>query len=195
MDLQPLIKEQIESSIALKNQVLNSSIETIEDIVKVIIKAYNSHNKVLWFGNGGSAADAQHLSAELVGKFNLNRKALASIALTTNTSILSAIGNDFDFNDIFSRQVEAHVKEGDVVIGISTSGKSQNVIQGLELARQMGGETVALVGETSEMLNGIAQYVVQIPSQDTPRIQEAHIMVGHIICCLVEQELFGHSTQ
>jgi len=148
---------------------------------------------VLWFGNGGSAADAQHLAGELVGKFYLKREALASIALTTNTSELTAIANDYDFNQVFARQVEALANPGDVVVGISTGANSLNVIKGIEEAKHRGAITIAFTGASGRKLNanGNVDYLLTVPSEDTPHIQESHIMVGHIICYLVEKELFG----
>ena len=186
------IKLSIENSIDIKEQVLHLCLHEIAQVAEEISKAYGKGKKVLWFGNGGSAADAQHLSAELVGKFYQKRDALPSIALTTNTSILTAIANDFDFSNIFSRQVEALVEKDDIVIGISTSGSSKNVIQGLSEAKNRGAITIALTGKlTDETIKTYADYLIEIPSNDTPRIQESHIMIGHIICDIVEHELFS----
>jgi D-sedoheptulose 7-phosphate isomerase len=186
------ITKDIEDSINIKQQLLKSGPNLIGQIAEEIINAYKKGNKVVWFGNGGSAADAQHLSAELVGKFYDKRDALESIALTTNTSILTAIANDFDFSKVFSRQVKALVKEGDIAIGISTSGTSSNVIRGLEEAKKRGAITVAFTGKLDdEKINKNIDYIVAVPSKDTPRIQESHIMIGHIICHLIEREFFG----
>ena len=188
-----LISDYIEKSIKIKKEILNTKIEIINQIAKEIINAYKLKNKVLWFGNGGSAADAQHLACELVGKFYLERKALASIALTTNTSELTAIANDYDFDQIFARQVEALVNPGDIVIGISTSGNSNNIINGIKEAKRRGAITIAFTGASGGKLEGDknVDYLLTVPSEDTPHIQESHIMIGHIICYLVEKELFG----
>ena len=171
--------------------MLKDHIPGIALVTEVILNAYHNGNKVIWFGNGGSAADAQHLACELVSRFYFERKALASIALTTNTSELTAIANDYSFEQIFSRQIEALVNSGDVVIGISTSGNSPNVIEGIRTAKKLGAITIAFTGATGGKLQGIADYLLTVPSDDTPHIQESHIMIGHVLCYLVEKELFG----
>ncbi len=188
-----LILDYIEKSIQTKKELLKTGVEVIVEISEEIIKAYRRGNKVLWFGNGGSAADAQHLACELVNKFYLERKALASIALTTNASELTAIANDYDFDQVFERQVEALVNPGDIVIGISTSGNAPNVIKGIEEAKQHGAITIAFTGALGGKLkgNGNIDYLLTVPSEDKPQIQESHIMIGHIICYLVEKEVFG----
>ena len=187
------ISDYIEKSIRMKKEILKVKVEIINQVAKEVIDAYKRKNKVLWFGNGGSAADAQHLACELVGKFYLERNALASIALTTNTSELTAIANDYDFDQVFARQVEALVNPGDVVIGISTSGNSNNVINGIKEAKRHRAITIAFVGASGGKLEGDknVDYLLTVPSEDTPHIQESHIMIGHIICYLVEKELFG----
>ena len=190
-----LALKYIEDCFHIKEQLVKTRLKTITEIADEIVRAYRKGNKVVWFGNGGSAADAQHLSAELVGKFYLKRKALASIALTTNTSILTAVSNDYNFSEIFARQVEALVNQGDVVIGISTSGDSQNVIQGIEQAKQIGAVAVAFTGATGGKLKKSVDYLIAVPSTDTPQIQESHIMLGHIICYLVEKELFDENNE
>lgn len=162
----------------------------IKHISQAIIKAYKNKKKVVLFGNGGSAADAQHLAAEFVGKFYKERESLPSLAFHTNTSSITATANDFGYEFIFERQVSAFVEEGDIVIGISTSGNSPNVIKGLEKAKEKGAITVGLTGQKESKVEKIADYCLKIPSTDTPRIQEGHITVGHIICYLVEKELF-----
>lgn len=188
---QNIISDYIERSIKTKKLLSISQTEVIIQIAEEIINAYRRGNKVLWFGNGGSAADAQHLACELVSKFYIERKALASIALTTNTSELTAIANDYDFDRVFARQVEALVNSGDVVIGITTSGNSPNVIEGIIEAKHRGAITVGFTGATGGKLKGYVDYLLTVPSEETPHIQEAHIMVGHIICYIVEKELFG----
>ena len=186
-----LISEYIEKSIQTKKDLLQDHIPEIVRVADVILNACRTGNTIFWFGNGGSAADAQHLACELVSRFLIERKALASIALTTNTSELTAIANDYDFNAVFSRQIEALVKPGDVVIGISTSGNSPNVIEGIRTAKRLGAITVAFTGATGGKLCGEADYLLSVPSDVTPHIQEAHIMIGHVLCYLVEKELFG----
>ena len=192
-----LISDYIERSIQTKNEVLKTRVEVIAQIAEEVVDAYKRGNKVLWFGNGGSAADAQHLACELVSKFYLERKALASIAFTTNTSELTAIANDYDFEHVFARQVEALANAGDIVIGISTSGNSANVIAGIEEAKRRGAITIAFTGASGGKLkgNGNVDYLLTVPSEDTPHIQESHIMIGHIICYLVEKGLFGDNKE
>lgn len=187
---QKIISDYIVGSIQTKEELLKKRLEVISQISKVIIHAYRQEKKVVWFGNGGSAADAQHLACELVSRFNFDRKALPSIALTTNTSELTAIANDYDFDHVFARQVEALVKKGDVVIGISTSGNSSNVIKGIIEAKRLGAITIGFTGASGGKLKNFVDYLLNVPSDSTPHIQEAHIMVGHVICLLVEKELF-----
>ncbi len=186
-----LISEYIKQSIQTKKDLLKDNFSEIVRVADVIINACRNGNTIFWFGNGGSAADAQHLACELVSRFFIERKALASIALTTNTSELTAIANDYDFNTIFSRQIEALVKPGDIIIGISTSGNSPNVIEGIRTANRLGAITVAFTGATGGKLQGEADYLLSVPSDVTPHIQESHIMIGHVLCYIVERELFG----
>jgi len=193
--MEEIVRKHFEECIRIKKQLIKASPKLIAQIAEEIIRAYRKGNKVLWFGNGGSAADAQHLSCELLSKFYIRRKALESLALTVNTSALTAIANDYEFDEIFARQVEASVKPGDIVIGISTSGNSRNVIRGIEEAKRQGGITVALTGATGGKMKGKVDYLVAVPSTETARIQESHIMIGHIICYLVEKELFGEHIE
>jgi D-sedoheptulose 7-phosphate isomerase len=158
----------------------------LERIAAEMTRAILAGNKILWCGNGGSAADSQHLAAELMGRFRRERPALPSIALTTDTSILTAIGNDYGYEKVFARQVEALCVEGDVVVGISTSGSSRNVCAALELARQLGAFTVALSGEGGGAMIQFADAAICIPSKDTARIQEGHILCGHMLCDWIE---------
>ena len=188
------IKNQIEDSVHVKEKVIDECVDAINDVAEVIIKAYNNGKKVLWCGNGGSAADAQHLSCELVSKFYMDRKALRSIALTTNTSIMSAVSNDFSYEDIFKRQVEALADKGDILIGITTSGTSKNVINALKYANEKGVITIAFTGEFINEIKNCSDYLISVPSNSTPNIQESHIMIGHIICYLVEKTLFGDKS-
>jgi len=189
MGLESEIIRQVEDSIEL-SRYLQREVRTLIKIADLLVDAFRRGNKVLLFGNGGSAADAQHIACELAGKFCLHRAPLPAISLTTNTSILTAVGNDYSFEEIFARQVKGLVKEGDVVIAISTSGSSPNVLRGINEAKQLGATTVAFTGQAGR-LKDLADYTLSVPSKDTPRIQEAHITAGHIICYLVEQALFG----
>jgi D-sedoheptulose 7-phosphate isomerase len=184
------IVKQIEDSIVLK-KYLQKEARSIMAIADLLVNAFKKRNKVLLFGNGGSAADAQHIACELAGKFYLDRAPLPAIALTTNTSSLTAIGNDYSYEEIFARQVRGLARRGDIVIGISTSGNSPNVLRGIEEAKRLDATTIAFTGRGGK-LKKLADYVLSIPSGDTPRIQEAHITAGHIICYLVEQALFGN---
>jgi len=184
----------IRESIKLHQDILDGTMEPLVEATGMLVRALTQGKKVLFFGNGGSAADAQHLAAELVNRFLFDRPALPGIALTTDTSVLTCIANDSDFSKVFSRQIEALGKEGDVAVGISTSGSSRNVLEGLKMARNMGMGTIALVGgRNAESGLDSIDVVLSIPSTCTPRIQEAHIMIGHILCELVEKQIFSNS--
>lgn len=185
-----VIKELNESA-GIKTRLGSESAGIIVEIAELLVSALERGRKVLFCGNGGSAADAQHLAAELLGKFKLHRKALPSIALNVNTSALTAIANDYEYDKVFERLVEALGMEGDVLIGISTSGTSKNVVRAMDMARSKGISTVAFVGSLPGTVGASADICLCVPSKDTPRIQEAHITVGHIVCGLVEQRLFG----
>jgi D-sedoheptulose 7-phosphate isomerase len=191
------IRENIESSIAAKQALLSSTqlLSTISFVAQVLVSALRKKNKLILFGNGGSAADAQHIAAELVGRYGFERPALAALALTVDTSCITAIGNDIGFDQIYARQVEALSQPGDVVIGISTSGNSPNVITGLNSAKKLGLPTIALTGETGGKIRAIADHCICVPSKETPRIQECHNLVGHILCEIVEQELFNEKSR
>lgn len=185
------IIQRLEESAQIKKAVAQSCLGEIEEAVRLIITACKQGGKVVLFGNGGSAADAQHIAGELVGKFLLKRQALPAIALVTNTSTLTALANDYGYEITFSRQVEALVGEKDIVIGISTSGNSPNVIEAMKTAKRKGAKTIGLTGGGGGQLAEVADLALTIPSESTPRIQEAHITIGHIICELVERELAG----
>lgn len=187
--LQVVISERIEASIAVKRELLRHT-EVCAEVAERIIRAYREGKKVLLFGNGGSAADAQHIAAEFVGRFYLDRPALPAQALTVDTSSLTAIGNDYAYELVFARQIEAFGRAGDVAIGISTSGNSRNVIEALRAAKQKGMVAAGMTGESGGQVKAEVDYCICVPSRDTPRIQEAHILVGHILCELVEQALF-----
>ena len=190
-DFKTEIKQQIKQSINIKNEIIKTQIETINQISNIIIDAYNQNKKVLWMGNGGSAADSQHLACELVSKFKIDRKPLKSIALTTNTSILTAVSNDYDFNTVFERQVDAIAESKDVLIGITTSGTSPNIISAFKKGKEKGTINIAFIGEKYKEIKKVTDYYIKIPADDTPRIQECHILIGHIICDLVEKTIFG----
>jgi D-sedoheptulose 7-phosphate isomerase len=184
------IKAELKASIETKEQVLQHLVPQIEAAARVMVEAVRAGHKILFFGNGGSAADAQHLAAELVGRFRLERKALPALALTTDTSIITAIANDYSFENIFARQIEGLAQPGDVAFGISTSGNSKNVAAGLAKAKQAGCKTIGLIGSGGKIAE-LSDITIAVPSSDTPRVQESHITIGHILCGLVEDELFG----
>lgn len=189
--MKEIIKEKLNESADLKRRVAEELSDDIEKVVLKIIDCYKKKGKLILFGNGGSAADAQHIETELVHQFEMkNRKALAAIALTTNTSLLTAIGNDWGFDQIFERQLQNMATENDVVIGLSTSGNSVNVIRGIEQARKNKSFTIALTGCEGGKLKDVADLSIIVPSDNTARIQEAHITIGHIICHLIEKHLF-----
>jgi D-sedoheptulose 7-phosphate isomerase len=187
-----LLKSRLQASINLKTSLLTNDaiLNTVQQIVTDIVACYRHDGKVLWAGNGGSAADAQHLAAELSGRFYYDRPPLFSEALHVNTSYTTAVANDYSYDVIFSRLVKAMGRKGDVLIGLSTSGNSVNVIKALEVANEIGMITVAFTGETGGKMKDAAKYLVNIPSKDTPRIQECHMILGHTICELIEMELF-----
>lgn len=187
-----IIREQISDSIEVKTAMLNNP-ELIDKIAKaadICTKAYRNGNKTLFAGNGGSAADAQHLAGEFVSKFYFDRPGIPSIALTTDTSIITAIGNDYGYEELFARQVQAQGKPGDVFIGISTSGNSKNIVKALEECKKIGIYTIALTGSKPCDMDAF-DLVIKVPSPSTPRIQECQTLIGHIICCIVEENLFA----
>lgn len=184
-DIVKILKE----SIALKEKIIESKVDKIIEAANAINACFKNNGKIILFGNGGSAADCQHIAAELVGRFKKERKPLAAIALTTDTSILTAIANDYKFDNIFARQVEALGNKNDVAIGISTSGNSQNIIEAIITAKNKGLKTIALTGDGGGKIKPFSDILIDIPSTNTPRIQEAHIVIAHIICELVENNL------
>jgi D-sedoheptulose 7-phosphate isomerase len=188
MERQKVVR-QVEDSIRVKRSLAENA-DALLEIADQMARALKNGNKVVLFGNGGSAADAEHIATELAGKFARDRAPLATMALSASTTAITAIANDYGYENVFARQVKGLVRPGDVVVGISTSGQSQNVIMGIEEANRLGAVTVAFSGNTGR-LRKIARYVLEVPSKDTPRIQEAHITAGHIICGLVEDALFG----
>ena len=186
------IKNIIKNSISVKQQVLenDSIISTIQEVTDKIVACFQGDGKVLFCGNGGSAADAQHLAAEFAGKFYFDREPLNSEALHVNTSYLTAVGNDYSYQEVYARIVKAKGRTGDVLVGISTSGNSGNVVKALAQAKKQGMITIGFTGETGGEMKELCDYLIPIPSTDTPRIQECHIMIGHIICSIVEKNLF-----
>ena len=186
------ISDIINSSIITKEKLLkNNFIEKIDKATNIIIDAYKNKKKVLLCGNGGSAADAQHIAAELSGKFYFDREPLNAEALHVNTSYITAVANDYSYDVVFERLVRAKGNRGDILIGISTSGNSKNVIKAIKQANNLGMRTISLTGKNGGEIKKISDLTLNIPSDDTPRIQEAHILVGHIICQIVEEQLFG----
>lgn len=187
-----LLKSRIQTSVDLKTSLLSNDVilNTVVAVTKEIVSCYKNDGKVLWAGNGGSAADSQHLAAELSGRFYYDRPPLFSEALHVNTSYITAVANDYSYDIIYSRLTQAMGRKGDVLIGLSTSGNSQNVIKAFEVAKEIGMVTVAFTGETGGKMKDAAKYLINIPSKDTPRIQECHMILGHTICELVEMELF-----
>ena len=186
-----IINERTAESIAVKRVLLETQVNVIAAAGQQLIEALRNGKTLYLFGNGGSAGDAQHLAAELVGRFTKERRALPAVALTTNTSALTALGNDYAYEIVFSRQLEAFGKPGDVALGISTSGNSPNVVKGLQTARELGMLTIGMTGEGGGKTKAEANHCICVPSHDTARIQESHIMIGHILCELVERELFA----
>ncbi len=187
------IKNQIQASIDTKQNILNDEVlmKTIAEVGQACVELYKNGKKTLLAGNGGSAADAQHIAAELVGRYGFDRPSIPSIALTTDTSNLTAIGNDYGYDKVFSRQMEGMGSEGDLFIGISTSGNSENIVNAINAAKAKGVTTVALVGRDGGEMARISDYAIIVPSNATPRIQESHILIGHMICDIIEKELFG----
>lgn len=186
------IKHIIQSSIDVKQQVLENSalLQTVSSVVDAIVQALNQGGRIYFCGNGGSAADAQHLAAEFSGRFYVDRKALPAEALHCNTSYLTAVANDYSYEVVYARLVEGIGNSGDVLIGLSTSGNSANIVRAFEAAKQKGITTVGFTGLTGGVMKEISDYLVNVPSTDTPRIQESHILLGHIICQLVEEKIF-----
>src|SRR5579863_134046 len=186
------IKKIINASIAVKQKLLldETMLKTTGDVVNTIVKSFKSGNRVYFAGNGGSAADAQHLAAEFSGRFYTDRLALPAEALHCNTSYLTAVANDYSFDEVYARLIRGIAHPGDVLVGLSTSGNSGNIIKAFEAARQKKVITIGFTGETGGKLKPLCDYLFNIPSTDTPRIQEAHILLGHIVCELVERDFF-----
>jgi len=186
------IQDIVQASVATKQKLLADEqlMNTIAEVTALMVKAFQNGNKVLFCGNGGSAADAQHLAAEFSGRFYFDRNPLPSEALHCNTSYMTAVANDYGYELVYSRMVKGMGRPGDVLVGLSTSGNSVNIIKAMEVAKEIGMINVVFTGEGGGKLKDVCDYLINVPSNDTPRIQESHIMVGHIICELVESELF-----
>lgn len=189
----PTIKSIIQSSIDVKQQVLQNDtlLQQVEKAVEVIVNAFKNGNKVLFCGNGGSAADAQHLAAEFSGRFYTDRDALPAEALHCNTSYLTAVANDYSYDVVYSRIIKGIGHKGDVLVGLSTSGNSKNIIKAFEVAKEKGVITIGFTGEGGGNMKALSDLLLDVPSKDTPRIQESHILLGHIICQLVEEKYFN----
>ncbi len=184
------IKDILLENIQIKEEILRSSLNTIIEICDIVINCLKKGGKIILFGNGGSAADSQHIAAELIGRFKKDKTSLPAIALTTNTSILTALANDYGYETVFAKQIEALAKKEDVAVGISTSGKAKNVSKAILEAKKLGLKTIGLTGKDGGELAKLADISITIPSNNTARIQESHIAIGHIVCELVEQTLF-----
>ncbi len=189
-DAEQVIRRSITESMEVHASILEKHLAEVVRIARLLVDTFRSGGKVVLFGNGGSAADAQHVAAELVNRLQADRDALPAIALTCNTSILTSVANDIGFEQVFARQVKALVREGDVAVGISTSGNSPNVLEGIRAARERGARTVGFTGSGGGALRALTDICLCVPSSSTPRIQEAHIAVWHAICEVVERELF-----
>ena len=193
MNALDIVKTQVADSAQAKERLLadEKTLALIAHVAEVCTEAYRNGKKCLFAGNGGSAADAQHLAGELVSKFYFDRPALPAIALTTDTSILTAIGNDYGFDRVFARQVEANGQSGDVFIGISTSGNSRNIVEAISVCKLRGITTVAITGANPCKMD-VSDFTIKVPSTETPRIQECQTLIGHIICCIIEENIFGN---
>ena len=189
MDLNAFFVSQLDAHRAVVSATREALGDSFAGLVTVSAEAVRNRKKIVFFGNGGSAADAQHLATELTVRYSRDRDPIAAIALTTDTSALTAIGNDFGFEDLFARQVQALCVSGDVAIGISTSGNSENVVRGLEMARKVGAVAAGLAGRDGGRMRGLADPLLVVPSDDTARIQETHITLGHVLCAALEREL------
>jgi len=192
--MREVVIRELEESANIKTMMAQNLPEIIAEAAQIILNGYKAGGKVLLIGNGGSAADAQHIAAELIGRFKLERKGLPAIALTTNTSTLTALANDYTYDTVFSRQLEALANDKDVLIAITTSGSSPNILKAAEMAHSKGVIVIGLTGENGGKLKDMADLTIVVPSDNTARIQEAHITIGHIICHLVEKGLFNDSS-
>jgi len=191
-DLEQMVSDGIRRSVAVREALL-AELSTHREVIRRLVDVFEADGKLLVFGNGGSAGDAQHIATELVGRFYFHRRALPALPLTVNTSALTAIGNDYDFKDVFSRQVEAYGRAGDAAIGMSTSGNAANVIEGVRMARRLGMLTIGMTGREGGQLAAEVDIPIRVQSDETPRIQEAHLLLGHLWCQGIEAVMFGES--
>jgi D-sedoheptulose 7-phosphate isomerase len=187
------IKKIISESVSVKNSILQKDhiLDTVDEVASLMVRALKQGNRIYFCGNGGSAADAQHLAAEFSGRFYVDRDALPAEALHCNTSYITAVGNDYGYDLVYARLIKGIGTKGDFLVGLSTSGNSINIIKAFEVAREKGIITVGFTGESGGKMKGLCDYLLNVPSSDTPRIQESHIMLGHIVCQLVEEQYFG----
>ena len=194
--MRKIIVDQIRESASVIALILEDKnlIQIVESVAEACVLALKNGNKLLFMGNGGSAADSQHLAGEMVSRFAFDRPGLPAFALTVDSSVMTAIGNDYGYEHLFSRQIEAVAKSGDVLFGMSTSGRSPNILAGFEAARKIGMVTVGMTGNQKARITEMVNHCIEIPSSSTPKIQEGHIIIGHIICGLVEQQIFSSST-
>ena len=192
--MRKVVARELEESANIKTMMARTLSAIIAEAAQIILDAFKEGKEVFLIGNGGSAADAQHIAAELAGRFKLERRGLPAIALTTNTSVLTALANDYGYERVFSHQLEALAKDKDILIAITTSGTSPNILKAVETAHSKGVTVIGLTGAKGGKLKDSADLTIMVPSDDTPRIQEAHITIGHIICHLVEKGLFGESS-
>ncbi|MDE2215662.1 MAG: D-sedoheptulose 7-phosphate isomerase [Planctomycetota bacterium] len=186
---------QLQESIDTKKALLSTNLDVIREVADIIVRAFKNNHRLYLIGNGGSAADAQHIAGELIGRFKMNRHPLPALALTTDTSIITALANDFGYDTCFARQVEALAVSGDVLLAFSTSGNSKGILNAVQIAKNLGAVTIGFTGKDGGLLKNAVDICLKIPSNNTPRIQECHITVGHIVCSIVERELFGTVTQ
>lgn len=189
------IEIQLQDSIDTKKALLSTNLDVIREIADVLVRAFKNNHRLYLIGNGGSAADAQHIAGELIGRFKMNRRPLPAVALTTDTSVMTALANDFGYDTCFARQVEALADPGDVVLAFSTSGNSKGILSAVQIARARGAIAIGFTGKDGGILKDAVDICLKIPSNNTPRIQECHITVGHILCSIVEKELFGSASK
>lgn len=190
MEIEDKIRKACEESIRVKEQFFNENVSLIKEVAELIAKVLNEGGKILLFGNGGSASDASHIAAEFVNRFKRERPGLPAISLNTDMAVITAIANDYDYSEVFVKQIKALGQKGDIVIGISTSGSSRNVLKAVEVAKKRGLKTIAFTSKKGEKLISKVDYAFAVSSEETPRIQETHITLGHILCELVEDILF-----
>ncbi|MDQ1271870.1 MAG: D-sedoheptulose 7-phosphate isomerase [Planctomycetota bacterium] len=189
------IEIQLQESIDTKKALLSTHLDVVKKIADAIVRAFKNGRRLYLIGNGGSAADAQHIAGELIGRFKMNRRPLPAVALTTDTSVMTALANDFGYDTCFARQAEALVSPGDVILALSTSGNSKGILNAVQVARERGAVAIGFTGKDGGLLKDVVDICLKIPSNNTPRIQECHITVGHILCSIVEKELFGTATK